>query len=209
MLIFPNNCTGMSLFTNKLTCLTSILRYAVGTLDIIIATVVAVLTIYYKPAFTISSTGSLLQLPWARAWRLFSILPASLGGAQVYSAWRGFCSEVYGRGDTQLKTWELEDPEEVGVKWQRREDFSEAILEEGQTPTTGGASNWIANNKSIIAPFADAEMSPEGSDDGHGQETLRYTSPNSPIRAAAPFGIPTPTHEIVFTRKRNKSASKA
>ncbi|OBZ70266.1 hypothetical protein A0H81_09756 [Grifola frondosa] len=44
----------------------------------------------------------------ARAWRLFAVPLAALGAMQAYSAWRGFCSQVWGRGGTQLRAWELQ-----------------------------------------------------------------------------------------------------
>ncbi|KAL4245824.1 hypothetical protein ABKN59_001691 [Abortiporus biennis] len=42
-----------------------------------------------------------------RAWRLFAVPFFSLGIMQVYSAWHGFCSNVWGRGRVQLRPWEL------------------------------------------------------------------------------------------------------
>ncbi|KAI0772583.1 hypothetical protein BC629DRAFT_1595251 [Irpex lacteus] len=42
-----------------------------------------------------------------RAWRLWAVPFLTAGGMQMYSAYRGFCSEVWGRGATQLRPWEL------------------------------------------------------------------------------------------------------
>ncbi|EPT00776.1 hypothetical protein FOMPIDRAFT_1121704, partial [Fomitopsis schrenkii] len=44
-----------------------------------------------------------------RAWRLFSVVPAAVGLSFIYSAHRGFCSQVWGRTATQLHEWELEE----------------------------------------------------------------------------------------------------
>ncbi|KAI0092096.1 hypothetical protein BDY19DRAFT_928321 [Irpex rosettiformis] len=41
-----------------------------------------------------------------RAWRLWAVPFLSLGGMQMYSAYRGFCYEVWGRGAMQLRPWE-------------------------------------------------------------------------------------------------------
>ncbi|WWC87755.1 uncharacterized protein L201_002647 [Kwoniella dendrophila CBS 6074] len=44
-----------------------------------------------------------------RAWRLFSMIFASFGAMQFYSAWRGFCSQVWGRSHRQVRPWEMDD----------------------------------------------------------------------------------------------------
>ncbi|KIP10419.1 hypothetical protein PHLGIDRAFT_125613 [Phlebiopsis gigantea 11061_1 CR5-6] len=42
-----------------------------------------------------------------RAWRLLGVPFLTLGAMQMYSAHRGFCSQIWGRGATQLRPWEL------------------------------------------------------------------------------------------------------
>ncbi|OJT11380.1 hypothetical protein TRAPUB_12107 [Trametes pubescens] len=74
--------------------------YSVGIVDMLLAATVAVLLVALLP----SGMGEASR----RAWRLITVPLFSLGSMQAYSAWRGFCSEVWGRGNTQLRTWELE-----------------------------------------------------------------------------------------------------
>ncbi|KAI0343402.1 hypothetical protein BDW22DRAFT_1167627 [Trametopsis cervina] len=45
-----------------------------------------------------------------REWRLFAVPFLTVGGMQMYSAYRGFCSQVWSRGGTQLRPWELVVP---------------------------------------------------------------------------------------------------
>ncbi|CCM03362.1 uncharacterized protein FIBRA_05491 [Fibroporia radiculosa] len=56
----------------------------------------------------------------SRAWRLFSVPFVTLGLMQIHSGIRGFCSDVFGRGHTQLREWELADmDEEAAAHWRR------------------------------------------------------------------------------------------
>jgi hypothetical protein len=55
-----------------------------------------------------------------RAIRLPSTIFTFFGAAQMYSAYRGFCSQVWGRAAAQLKPWEMDEGDE--------EDFIEAPL---------------------------------------------------------------------------------
>lgn len=45
-----------------------------------------------------------------RAWRLFGVPFLTLGAMQMYAAYRGFCTQVWGRGTMQLRPWELAFP---------------------------------------------------------------------------------------------------
>ncbi|KAI0355345.1 hypothetical protein OH77DRAFT_1424828 [Trametes cingulata] len=83
--------------------------YAVGIVDMLLGIALAVLLIVLLPNWMSEATR--------RAWRLTAVPLFSLGSMQAYSAWRGFCSEVWGRGNTQLRVWELEgsDPEATSV----------------------------------------------------------------------------------------------
>ncbi|OCH94496.1 hypothetical protein OBBRIDRAFT_123127 [Obba rivulosa] len=56
----------------------------------------------------------------SRSWRLFSVPFASLGWMSMYSGWRGFCTEVWSRGNTQLRVWELQELDTEGAAhWDR------------------------------------------------------------------------------------------
>ncbi|WWC60163.1 uncharacterized protein I303_102727 [Kwoniella dejecticola CBS 10117] len=60
-----------------------------------------------------------------RAWRLFSIIFASFGTMQAYSAYRGFCTQVWGRSHRQVRPWEMDDldDEEELVEAAGRDDM--------------------------------------------------------------------------------------
>ncbi|GJE87465.1 regulator of G protein signalling domain-containing protein [Phanerochaete sordida] len=45
-----------------------------------------------------------------RAWRLLGVPFLTLGAMQMYAAYRGFCTQVWGRGNMQLRPWELYAP---------------------------------------------------------------------------------------------------
>ncbi|WVF67127.1 hypothetical protein IAT40_001872 [Kwoniella sp. CBS 6097] len=44
-----------------------------------------------------------------RAYRLFSTIFVTFGIMQAYSAYRGFCSQVWGRSHRQVRPWEMDD----------------------------------------------------------------------------------------------------
>ncbi|KAI0371608.1 hypothetical protein BV20DRAFT_965345 [Pilatotrama ljubarskyi] len=85
--------------------------YSLGFLDMLLSVALAVLLIVLMPSWMSEASR--------RAWRLTAVPLFSLGSMQAYSAWRGFCSEVWGRGNTQLREWELErsDPELASATW--------------------------------------------------------------------------------------------
>ncbi|RDB19917.1 hypothetical protein Hypma_012964 [Hypsizygus marmoreus] len=76
--------------------------YSVGILNITFSVILALLLIMMVP------TPPAVN----RAWRLFSVVLGSLGAAQCYSAWRGYCSQVWLRGNTQLRVWEMHEIDE-------------------------------------------------------------------------------------------------
>ncbi|CAE6444437.1 unnamed protein product [Rhizoctonia solani] len=82
--------------------------YAIGIIFTLISWVIAIFTIYFVPDHPRSK----------RSIRLVSVPFAVLGCMQIYSAWRGFCSQVFGRSARQLHTWELVDPADAGVSFQ-------------------------------------------------------------------------------------------
>lgn len=78
--------------------------------------------------FSISLAGLIIVMvpvrhahhgPMRRAARLVVTPFAYLGVIAFYIAWRGFCSQIYGRSAAQLKAWELEDPRGVGVRMRK------------------------------------------------------------------------------------------
>lgn len=81
--------------------ISTIRRYAVGLIDLGIS-----LLIYLVLTFMLDrhNVGQ-------RAWRLFSLPFACFGAMQTYSAWRGFCTQVWGRASRQVHPWEMDEDE--------------------------------------------------------------------------------------------------
>ncbi|OSX59506.1 hypothetical protein POSPLADRAFT_1075641 [Postia placenta MAD-698-R-SB12] len=127
--------------------------YAVGIADVLLGVVLAIVLITALPAPPQAS----------RAWRLFAVPLAGIGFMQAYSAWRGFCSEVWGRGHTQLRVWELQEMDaEAAHHWARvlRPDASprHKSAEKAQVCTIERVDDVRA-----IAPFA-ADRTPPPSE---------------------------------------------
>jgi len=76
--------------------------YSLGCFNITISIVIAVALILTVPTPPQSN----------RAWRLFSAVFAACGSGEIYSAWRGFCSQIWRRGNMQLHVWELQETDE-------------------------------------------------------------------------------------------------
>ncbi|KAB5594185.1 Regulator of G protein signaling domain containing protein [Ceratobasidium theobromae] len=81
--------------------------YAIGIVFTLVSWAIAVCTIYFVPDDPRSR----------RSIRLVSVPFAVAGCMQIYSAWRGFCSQVFGRSARQLHAWELVDPADAGVSF--------------------------------------------------------------------------------------------
>ncbi|PCH40785.1 hypothetical protein WOLCODRAFT_99298 [Wolfiporia cocos MD-104 SS10] len=97
-----------------------------------------------------------VTLVHGRAWRLFAIPIAVIGIMQVYSAWRGFCSQVWGRRSIQVRPWEMQEMDEEAMDhWAR-------ILDVKGTgdKTDVQMSERVARkeNSDAIAPFAMDEL---------------------------------------------------
>ncbi|KAJ7573864.1 hypothetical protein C8J56DRAFT_1173187 [Mycena floridula] len=73
--------------------------YFVGVTDIFLSILIAVIMIAYIPTPPEQN----------RAWRLFPVLFAGFGAMQVYSAFRGFCNQVWQRNSAQVRAWEMHD----------------------------------------------------------------------------------------------------
>ncbi|KAI0677199.1 hypothetical protein C8Q78DRAFT_1001625 [Trametes maxima] len=84
--------------------------YTVGIVDMLLAIIAVILLIVFLPEDTSEASR--------RAWRLAAVPLFSLGSMQTYSAWRGFCSEIWGRGGRQLRVWELRQVDvETAARW--------------------------------------------------------------------------------------------
>ncbi|KZT29452.1 hypothetical protein NEOLEDRAFT_1128211 [Neolentinus lepideus HHB14362 ss-1] len=92
--------------------------YAIGLIDFLLGLALAFALITTLPVPTQAN----------RAWRLFSVPLTALGAMQMYSAWRGFCSQIWRRGKMQVRPWELT-----------------------------AASDAEQQEKGVIAPFADED----------------------------------------------------
>ncbi|KAG8905270.1 hypothetical protein FRB99_000340 [Tulasnella sp. 403] len=94
--------------------------YCVGTTITCLSLAIAIIMIRLLPVINPHPPHNCR--PFLRGARLASVPFATMGAMQLYSAWRGFCSEVFGRGHTQLKAWEMEDPAEAGVEMRKRKE---------------------------------------------------------------------------------------
>jgi len=100
---------------------------------------------------------------------------------QIYSAWRGFCSQVFGRSARQLHTWELVDPADAGVS------FELPVLPPSastQKPPRAITELAASSNKYDIAPFLSlSSLPPTASSWTHepDQESNQSTGPRISI----------------------------
>ncbi|CAE6497246.1 unnamed protein product [Rhizoctonia solani] len=117
--------------------------YAIGAIFTLISWLIAIFTIYFIPDHPHSK----------RSIRLVSVPFAVLGCMQIYSAWRGFCSQVFGRSARQLHTWELVDPLDAGVSFETSTPIPS--LPAKPPPLRTVLDMAAGANKHDIAPFAD------------------------------------------------------
>ncbi|QRW02332.1 regulator of G protein signaling domain protein [Ceratobasidium sp. AG-Ba] len=120
--------------------------YSIGTTFTLLSWLIALFTIYFIPDSPRSK----------RYIRLVSVPFAVLGCMQIYSAWRGFCSQVFGRSARQLHTWELVDPADAGVSFELPNIASPSTTyPPPPTPPHAIAELAAKTNKRDVAPFLD------------------------------------------------------
>lgn len=175
-------------------------RYSVGLGFTFIGLIILALIIAFVP--THNPHPPYRHRPFMRGARLASLPFATAGVVVMYSAFRKFCSEVFSRGGTQLKPWELEDPAVAGVKFRKKKD----------TPTLEEMPRKPSKALRSIAPFEflDAGRSasslghPDASDDG--REPVVSINSRQSARLVENAALPTSTHEVAFVRPRHLSA---
>jgi hypothetical protein len=130
----------MSLLTtgNSRNRLTS--RYWVGFFDFSLGAVIYIILTLLLPT---SNFGF-------RAIRLISTIFTTFGTMQVYSAWRGFCSQVWNRKSRQLRPWEMDEVVDEEVSVNGKEDTE-----------MESAGNW-ASIPRLAEPIASRSISPGG-----------------------------------------------
>lgn len=150
---------------------------------------------------------------------------ATAGACQLYNAYIGFCSEVFGRGSTQLKSWELDDPEEVGVEW--RETGQPSTSKKGADADGGSndreeafelqdppTSKKKKQDLEAIAPF-DLEVVPSlsaaSSGGGSRNDPIQLNdaaedSSTAIILDPSTLNYPRPTHEVAFVDPKLRSS---
>ncbi|KAG8950938.1 hypothetical protein FRC04_007002 [Tulasnella sp. 424] len=207
--------------------------YSVGFVFTFIGFTLSIILIIFVPAYhhnPAQDDGSLdyqfwKPFPIRRGARLAGMPFATAGACQLYNAYIGFCSEVFGRGATQLKPWELDDPEEAGVEWRETgqpstskkgagaDDGSNARDEafELQDPPTSKKKKQdleaIAPFDLDIVPSLSAASSGGGSrsdpiqlnDAAEDSSTAIILDPNT-------FNSPRPTHEVAFVNPKPRSS---
>ncbi|CAL1700094.1 unnamed protein product [Somion occarium] len=149
---------------------------SVGTLNLTIALLISLATILSIDDYTLRKrvtggwdSGGESRLAKARAWRLFAVPFATLGGMQFYSAYKGFCSDVWGRGRTQLRPWELDLVEFDGtfddnVSFpEKMPDPEKGMNVVGMDKTRSSSSSGFANRKSEdkVFPKVSGESTPK------------------------------------------------
>ncbi|OCF74858.1 hypothetical protein I204_03701 [Kwoniella mangroviensis CBS 8886] len=100
--------------------------YMVGAADLAFGAVIYLLLTLLLPAHPFGH----------RAWRLFSIIFVAFGAMQAYSAYRGFCSQVWGRSHRQVRPWEMDDL-----------DDEETLVE-----STAGNESELKNESYLVEP---------------------------------------------------------
>ncbi|KAF8076809.1 hypothetical protein FPV67DRAFT_1777227 [Lyophyllum atratum] len=130
--------------------------YIVGTCNIAIGLLIALLLIMMVPTPPEAN----------RAWRIFPAGFCSLGSAQCYSAWRGYCSQVWMRGNTQLRVWEMQEMDDEALAFvdrilgpckdrQRTQDTaSPPPHDEHEIKRDDKKQHPSARDVAVIAPFA-------------------------------------------------------
>ena len=141
-------------------------RYGVGAIDFLIALAIFLPLLFLLPA----------QPFGLRAYRLFSVPFASFGCMQAYSAYRGFCSQVWGRASRQLKPWEMDFAD----------DEEEAL--EGVEPLLDAQPTSRKEKKQ--AEKEEMEMKQRGTNSTSTQETTFITTPQEFADPFAPIAVP-------------------
>lgn len=124
--------------------------YAVGSADLALSLLVFFLVLFLVPG-NATSSRSVASAVGRRAYRLFSLPFALFGSMQLYSAWRGFCTQVWGRQNRQLHVWETPPPKQDDVEAGGRAPSSSTTGVDG-VGTTSNHSDVTA-----IAPFAEPD----------------------------------------------------
>lgn len=120
--------------------------YAVGAADLALSLLVFLLLLFLVPG-NATSTRSVAAAVGHRAYRLFSLPFALFGSMQLYSAWRGFCTQVWGRQNRQLHVWETPSPS------------SNDVEAGGRGSSSGEGVGTTSNHSDVtaIAPFAEPD----------------------------------------------------
>lgn len=129
--------------------------------------------------------------------RLPSILFAVFGAMQFYSAWRGFCNQVWGRRSRQVRPWEMDEmvDEEAALRDDTAEDNFEPPLETSlpdDSPTGGLEGGFFSDPFSFGAAGAavDAKASEAG-------VTPISQAPPPTVERRGTFAFPTMRNESV------------
>ncbi|KIM76370.1 hypothetical protein PILCRDRAFT_647499 [Piloderma croceum F 1598] len=117
-------------------------------------------------AITLIRTVNTNHKPHNRAWRLFAVPWFFSGTTTTYSSFRGICSQVGGRGNLQLRAWELEhEDEEAQISMRSipgqhsrsthsRRSSDERSLEESKIGNISEVAVPTPGEMAMIAPFA-------------------------------------------------------
>ncbi|THH31920.1 hypothetical protein EUX98_g2278 [Antrodiella citrinella] len=140
-----------------------------------------------------------------RAWRAISIPFSSLGVMQVYSGWKGLCTEVWSRGRAQLRPWDLQFMEDQD---QAREVPSGPVDEEkGLKPQHEQVGTGSSSTLSVLEKAKNGETSTNTRTASGTSTTASPSSPSSAPSAPSPnnhkneFPFESPKQVVDITAK--------
>ncbi|KAK8861497.1 hypothetical protein IAR55_002318 [Kwoniella newhampshirensis] len=145
--------------------------YFVGFVDFMIGLIIYLLLTLLLPRHSIG----------LRAYRLLSTIFVCFGIMQAYSAYRGFCSQVWGRSHRQVRPWEMDDldDEETLVEGNGPEAEVEAKCGVGGVPD--GCELVQMTDADLILPMEVQPLSDFGGTTGLGTDAddVKLVSPSS------------------------------
>ncbi|KAJ3487245.1 hypothetical protein NLI96_g3678 [Meripilus lineatus] len=130
--------------------------YSIGAVNLLVSLLIAVLIIVFVPGsgkdYQVGPGEWKSDVGSMRAWRLFAVPLSGLGGMQLYSAYKGFCTQVWGRGNTQVRPWELQEPSELTDN------------DDDDEKTIGMSTTSVSKISPSIAPFRTSNPPPVSPD---------------------------------------------
>ncbi|WVQ94732.1 hypothetical protein IAU59_001812 [Kwoniella sp. CBS 9459] len=93
-----------------------------------------------------------------RAYRLFSTIFVTFGIMQAYSAYRGFCSQVWGRSHRQVRPWEMDDLDDEETVVECDGEGSVGMEMKEERPSSMGTTTNMADHFDLSRPTERVEV---------------------------------------------------